>query len=68
MLIQQAKGAGTIAAYCSGERSDIVKLYIYIYILGFLFLFFVNTDKVAKFQLLHFIISSKLLYDCHDRV
>ena len=67
MLIQQAKGAGTIAAYCSGERSDIVKLYIYIYWV-FLFLFFVNTDKVAKFQLIHFIISPKLLYDCHDRV
>ena len=61
MLIQQAEGAGTIAAYFSGERSDIFKLYIYI-------LFFLNTDKVAKFQLLHFIISSKLLYDCHDRV
>ena len=60
MLIQQAEGAGTIAAYFSGERSDIFKLYIYIYIL--------NTDKVAKFQLLHFIISSKLLYDCLDRV
>ena len=61
MLIQQAEGAGTIAAYFSGERSDIFKLYIYIF-------FFLNTDKVAKFQLLHFIISSKLLYDCHDRV
>ena len=61
MLIQQAEGAGTIAAYFSGERSDIFKLYnIYIY--------FLNTDKVAKFQLLHFIISSKLLYDCQDRV
>ena len=60
MLIQQAEGAGTIAAYFSGERSDIFKLYI--------FLFFLNTDKVAKFQLLHFIISSKLLYDCYDRV
>ena len=62
MLIQQAEGAGTIAAYFSGERSDIFKLYIYRPI------FFLNTDKVAKFQLLHFIISSKLLYDCHDRV
>ena len=60
MLIQQAEGAGTIAAYFSGERSDIFKIYIYIS--------FLNTDKVAKFQLLHFIISSKLLYDCHDRV
>ena len=60
MLIQQAEGAGTIAAYFSGERSDIFKLYIYF--------FFLNTNKVAKFQLLHFIISSKLLYDCHDRV